>query len=99
VRETFDVPEDDQFMAMTEHDAATFRYSKSYLGIARGDDVVFIQITASSTRTVDQKKSLFRRIAEVLGEDPGIRQEDVFVNLAAVAKQNRRFGKGLAQYA
>ena len=99
MRETFDVPEDDQFMTMTEHDAANFRYSKSYLGIARGDDVVFIQITASNTRTVDQKKALFRRIAELLGEDPGIRPEDVFVNLVEVARENWSFGKGLAQYA
>lgn len=35
LRETFDVPDDDQFMVVTEHDAASFRYGKSYLGVAR----------------------------------------------------------------
>jgi hypothetical protein len=50
----------------------------SYLGIARSDDLVLIQITANNTRTVEQKKALFRRIAELLGESPGIRPEDVF---------------------
>lgn len=99
LRDTFDVPEDDQFMTITEHDAANFRYGASYLGIARSDDLVFIQITANNTRTVEQKKALFRRIAELLGESPGIRPEDVFVNLVEVAKENWSLGLGLAQYA
>lgn len=99
MRETFNVPEDDQFMTITEHDAANFRYGTSYLGVARSDDLVFIQITANNTRTVDQKKALFRRIAELLGDSPGIRSEDVFVSLIEVAKENWSLGHGLAQYA
>lgn len=99
MRETFNVPEDDQFMTITEHDAANFRYGASYLGIARSDDLVFIQITANNTRTVDQKKALFRRIPELLGESPGIRAEDVFVSLVEAAKENWSLGHGLAQYA
>ena len=99
MRETFNVPEDDQFMTITEHDAANFRYGASYLGVARSDDLVFVQITASNTRTVEQKKALFRRIAELLGDSPGIRSEDVFVNLVEVAKENWSLGNGLAQYA
>ena len=99
MRETFDVPENDQFMAITEHDAANFRCSPSYFGVARSDDLVLIQITVSDTRTVEQKKALFRRIAEVLGESPGVRPEDVFVNLVKVVKENWSFGHGLAQYA
>ncbi len=98
-RETFDVPDDNDFAAITEHDAANFRYSASYLGIPRSDDVVLIQITANNTRTVEQKKALFRRIAELLAESPGIRPEDVFVNLVEVAKENWSLGQGLAQYA
>ena len=99
MRETFNVPEDDQFMTITEHDAANFRYGTSYLGVARSDDLVFIQITANNTRTVEQKKALFRRIAELLGESPGIRPEDVFVSIVEVAKENWSLGHGLAQYA
>lgn len=99
MRDTFVVPEDDQFMAISEHDAANFRYGASYFGITRSDDLVLIQITVSNTRTVEQKKALFRRIAELLGESPGIRPEDVFVNLVEVAKENWSFGHGLAQYA
>jgi len=99
MHETFDVPEDDQFMALTEHDAANFRYGATYLGVARSDDLVFIQITANDTRSVEQKKALFRRIAELMAENPGVRPDDVFVSLVEVAKENWSLGKGLAQYA
>lgn len=99
MRETFNVPEDDQFMTLSEHDAANFRYGATYLDVARSDDLVFIQITANNTRTVEQKKALFARIAKLLGENPGIRAEDVFVNLVEVEKANWSLGNGLAQYA
>ena len=99
MRETFNVPEDDQFMTITEHDAAGFRYGASYLGVARSDDLVLIQLTVSNSRTLEQKKALFRRIVELLGENAGIRSEDVFVSLVEVAKENWSFGHGLAQYA
>ncbi len=99
LRETYDVPDDDQFMAMTEHDAANFRYSATYLGVDRSDDVVFIQITASNTRSAQQKKALFARIAGRLAASPGMRADDVFVSLVEVAKENWSLGRGLAQYA
>src|ERR1700761_9422507 len=87
MRETLDVPEDDQFMTISEHDAANFRAGNGY-GISRSADVVYIQITVFSTRMPEQKKALFRRIAELLGQNPGIRPEDVFVNVLDAPKEN-----------
>ena len=51
-----------------------------------------------NTRTVEQKKALFRRIAELLGQSPGIRPEDAFVNIVDAAKENWSVGHGLAQF-
>jgi 4-oxalocrotonate tautomerase len=98
MREALGVPEDDQFMTISEHDAANFRYGSAF-GIVRSDDLVFIQITVFNTRTAEQKKALFRQIAELLGESPGIRPEDVFVNVLEAAKENWSVGHGLAQFA
>jgi 4-oxalocrotonate tautomerase len=98
MREALGVPEDDQFMTISEHDAANFRYGSAF-GIVRSDDLVFIQITVLNSRTVEQKKALFRQIAELLGESPGIRPEDVFVNVLEAAKENWSVGHGLAQFA
>jgi 4-oxalocrotonate tautomerase len=97
MREALNVPEDDQFMTITEHDAANFRYGNAY-GVTRSADVVYIQISVFNTRTVEQKTALFRRTAELLGESPGIRPEDVFVTVLEAAKENWSVGHGLAQF-
>lgn len=99
MREGLNVPEDDQFMTITEHDAANFRYGSSYLGISRSDDLVYIQITVFDTCTAEQKKALFRRLVELLGKNPGIRPDDVFVNVLEAAKENWSLGHGVAQFA
>lgn len=98
LRETLDVPEGDQFMTITEHDAANFRYGDAF-GIARTHDLVYVEISVFDTRTAEQKKALFRRLAELLSENPGIRPQDVFVTLADVPKENWSVGDGLAQFA
>ena len=99
MRETFEVPEEDRFMVINEHDEADFSYSKTYLGIARTDDLVLIQITANNTRTTEKKKAFYRQIVENLKADPGVRPEDVFINLVEVLPENWSFGNGVAQYA
>lgn len=98
MRETLNVPDDDQFMTITEHEAANFRYGAGY-GIARTADVVYIQITVFSSRTAEQKRALFRRAADLLGDNPGIRPEDVFINILDAAKENWSVGHGVAQFA
>ena len=99
MRETFNVPEDDRFMVVTQHDEDEFLHGAHYLGIERSDDLVIIQLTVSNTRSLEQKKALFGRIVEKLGEKPGVRPQDVFINLVEVAKENWSFGRGEAQYA
>ena len=98
LRETFNVPEDDRFMTVTEFDASTFSVSPTYLGIQRTDDAVILQITVSNTRPREQKQALYRRIVELLHESPGVRKEDVFINLVEVLPENWSFGNGIAQY-
>jgi 4-oxalocrotonate tautomerase len=97
--ETFAVPKDDRFMIVSEHDADNFVHAESYLGIAHTDDLVIIQITANDTRTVEQKQVFFARAAALLAESPGLRKEDVFINLVECKKENWSFGNGIAQYA
>jgi phenylpyruvate tautomerase PptA (4-oxalocrotonate tautomerase family) len=97
--ETINVPPDDRFQIFTEHAAEGLVYDPGYLGIARTDDIVIIQITLNSGRTLDQKRALYRAIAERLAKDPGLRGEDVLVSLVEVVKENWSFGKGEASYA
>lgn len=98
LREALDVPEGDQFMTISEHDAANFRFGSAF-GVSRSDDLLYIRIILFASRTTEQKKALFRRIADLLGDSPGIRPEDVFVVALDAAKENWSVGHGLAQFA
>jgi phenylpyruvate tautomerase PptA (4-oxalocrotonate tautomerase family) len=98
LRETFNVPEGDRFMILTEHDQGDFVYDPNYLGIQRSDDLVYIQLTISNTRPTAQKQELYRRIVAKLTADPGLRPEDIFINLVEVLPENWSFGNGVAQY-
>jgi phenylpyruvate tautomerase PptA (4-oxalocrotonate tautomerase family) len=93
------VPVNDRFMVVNEHDAGNFQFDPDYLGIHRTDDLVIVQITWNEGRTVEQKKQLYKLIAEGLAKSPGIRKEDIFIGLIEVRKENWSFGNGVAQYA
>lgn len=96
--ETFAVPEDDRFMTITEHGDEDLSISRSYAGMDRSPDCVIIRITVSNTRGVAQKQALYRAIVDRLGRDPGVRPDDVFINLVEVKPENWSFGRGVAQY-
>ena len=98
MRETFDVPENDRFMVISEQDDENFDYDRTYLGIDRSDDFVIIQLTVSNTRPRAKKQALYRRIVERLSDKPGLRPQDIFINLVEVLPENWSFGNGEAQY-
>ena len=98
MRRTINVPEDDRFQIITEHPPAELSFNRTYLNIARTDDCVFIQITLSHGRTVEQKQAFDKAIADGLHERLNLRREDVFINLVEVTKENWSFGNGEAQY-
>ncbi len=60
---------------------------------------MIVQITRSHTRDLARKRALYRGIVDNLTRDPGLRPEDVFINLVEVKAENWSFGNGLAQYA
>lgn len=92
------VPENDRFQVITEHEPENFIFDPNYLGIARSDDCVFIQVTLNAGRGVEQKKAFYAFIADQLHQRLGMRREDVFINLVEVPKENWSFGNGEAQY-
>src|SRR3954468_4589830 len=81
--ETIDVPPLDRFQLLSEHEAGDLVYDPGYLGIARTNDIVIIQITLSAGRTLAKKRKLFSRIADNLAA-LGLRREDAWINLVEV---------------
>jgi 4-oxalocrotonate tautomerase len=96
--ETLAVPSDDRFQIIAEHSAEGLVYNPGYLGVQRTDGVVFVQITLSTGRKPPQKRKLYKRMAEILAESPGVRPQDLLVNLVEVSWENWSFGNGEAQY-
>ena len=100
VREAFNVPEEDRFVIVSEHSESEFQFSKTYLDIAR--------IGRSGDPPDHGQQHPHRRAEEgavrpdrrnCCPQKPGLRKEDVFINLVDVAKENWSFGNGVAQYA
>jgi phenylpyruvate tautomerase PptA (4-oxalocrotonate tautomerase family) len=93
------VPADDKFRIITAHQANEINIPKSYLGIEYTQGIVLIQITLNAGRTVELKKKFYQRIANDLHLELKVREEDVFISLVEVAKENWSFGNGEMQYA
>jgi 4-oxalocrotonate tautomerase len=96
--ETINVPADDRFQIFTEHSPEALVCDRNYLGIERTDDAVVIQITLNSGRTLEQKRARYRAIADRLASDPGLRRQDVLVNLVEVPREKWSFGNGEMSY-
>jgi 4-oxalocrotonate tautomerase len=92
------VPNDDKFQVITEHAPEDLNFSESYLGNHYSKDLLFIQITLNSGRSVELKKAFYKRIVDDIHTQLKTRPEDVLINLVEVAKENWSFGGGIAQY-
>ena len=95
--EVINVPHADKFQVITRHPSGGRNLTSEYLGIRYSEKLVLIQITLNQGRTVEQKKTLYRRVADNLAEI-GLRREDVIINLIEVPKENWSFGNGEMQY-
>ncbi|MFA6966601.1 tautomerase family protein [Bosea sp. (in: a-proteobacteria)] len=98
LRTTFEVPENDLFAVVHQHDADEFVFDANFFGFQRSAGLVIIQITVANTRGVTQKKALFAAIAANLQQEPGLKPDDIFINLLEVKRENWSFGGGVAQY-
>lgn len=96
--ETIDVPEDDYFQVITQHDEEEFFFDPGYMNINRTKDLIYIQITMKQRRT-QEKTALYRRIAERLHRGSGVRMEDVMIIVTENTEENWSFGNGIAQLA
>ena len=99
MRESIGKPEDDRFATITELEPGNFNSSGNYAGVNRTEDVIFIQVTLNTGRTVELKKALYAAVAKRLSNNPGVRPEDIVISLIEVAKEDWSLGNGEAQYA
>ena len=98
MREEINVPPDDKFQVITSHPAGELVFPRSYLGVEYSQGIVFIQITLNEGRSTELKKRFYKRIASDCSKELGVREQDVFISLIEVNKENWSFGNGEMQY-
>lgn len=96
--EALAIPPDDRFQVIMEHPPEGLVYDAGYLGVHRSERVVCVQITLSAGRKPQQKRKLYTRMAEILAEAPGLKPQDLLINLIEVSWENWSFGNGEAHY-
>lgn len=93
--ETIDVPEDDVFQIISEHERSDMRIGE-FQGVVRDDGVVLVQMLMKSGRTFEQKLNLHRRITENLVESAGVTPNNVVIALHENQPEEWSFGHGRA---
>ena len=59
---------------------------------------IFVQTTLLAGRDAAKKRAFYARVVELLKEKPGVRPEDVVINLMEDKPEDGSFGKGVGQY-
>jgi phenylpyruvate tautomerase PptA (4-oxalocrotonate tautomerase family) len=95
---TIGIPADDRFQALLPGAGAELIHDPSYLGIERSADFTLVRVTLRRGRSVEQKRALYRAIAEGASQAASTRPEDVMVVLVENDLPDWSFGKGIAQY-
>lgn len=93
----FKVPEGDRYQIVNEHKPSRLIIEDTGLGIARTENVVFLQVT-TRPRPSEQKQAFYRLLVEELEKSCGIAPSDVVVSMISNTDEDWSFGHGRAQF-
>lgn len=94
MHEAFDVPVNDRFVMIHQHEPHEFAFDRNYLGGPRSDDFVLIAITIGRPRDGQTRQAFYRRLTALLGENLRIAGEDVMVQITTSESDDWSFGGG-----
>lgn len=90
--ETYRIGGDSLIQIFAGGEAVALRYDRQPAGSGRPGDLVLVQVTDEDTRGAAQKQAFYRRLVELLAAAPGIRPDDIVVNLVDAPKENWFYG-------
>jgi Tautomerase enzyme len=93
--QTCKVPPKDLFQLISRFDHDEMILDPTFGGVSRSADACIVEITFLSGRTEDQKRMLFKHIAERAAA-AGFRSDDVMVALTENTRMDWSLGHGLA---
>jgi phenylpyruvate tautomerase PptA (4-oxalocrotonate tautomerase family) len=95
--DVFAAPPRDRYQIITEHPAGQIIAEDTGLGFERTAGVTVIQIFQQG-RSEDQKKAVYRELADRLEARCGIAPTDLIVSIVSNGRQDWSFGLGRAQF-
>jgi phenylpyruvate tautomerase PptA (4-oxalocrotonate tautomerase family) len=95
--DAYEVPADDRFQAIQQHEANELIFDRNYMAGPRSDNYVLIEITAGRPRTTETKQGFYRRTVELLQRNLDMRPADVMIVISTSQRDEWSFGNGLTQ--
>jgi phenylpyruvate tautomerase PptA (4-oxalocrotonate tautomerase family) len=95
--DVFAAPPGDRYQVITEHRPGHLILEDTGLGFVRTDAVVLVQVFQQG-RTTEQKRALYRTLAERLEQRHGIAPTDLMVSITGNSREDWSFGYGRAQF-
>lgn len=94
----FNIPKNDYFHIIEELEPQQIKFPETYLDIGHTSDIVYIQIIAGQGRTLEQKKRLYKEIANRISNSTTVTSNNVIIVLLENdGRQNWSFGNGEIQ--
>ncbi len=92
----FEVPENDRFVAIHQHQPGELIFDRTYGGGPRSENYIFFHITTGKARSAETKARFYCRLVENLAASPGVRPEDVMVAIVNSAIEDWSFASGVS---
>ncbi len=92
--DAFEVPPDDRFQVIHQHEPEELVFDRHYMGGPRSDDFVLFCITAGKLRSTAIKQAFYKKLVQLLAEAPGIRPEDIMVVINTTQTDEWSFSAG-----
>lgn len=94
MEESFNVPKNDRFQLIHQHEPYEMIFDRHYEGGPRSDDFMLIAITVGKPRSTEVKQAFYRHLVALLAESPGVAPEDVMVVVTTAQGEDWSFGGG-----
>ncbi|MGH3250321.1 MAG: tautomerase family protein [Trebonia sp.] len=86
----------DRFQLINQYEPGEMIFSRDFRGGPRSDDFIVFTITEGIDRGDQAKQRFYQALVDLLGKDPGIRGEDVFVMFYLTPPVNFSFAGGVS---
>lgn len=91
------LPEEDRFIAITEHGADELYLHPTYMGMQRSASAIIVSVMLGPHHPLENKRRLARAVNALVADALGLSPDDIFLAIIPVPRENFSFGRGELQ--